>query len=102
MKMSMALAAFMFLSSSNGCDEISDKSQPVPPPKQEAHSRPIGRFEKLQNFRVDVALDTQTGQLCRTWYWQSTDRAHPDSYEDLPVCVDLYQQYPPVDKSGKP
>ena len=101
MKLLVPLAALLFFSLENGCDQT-EKTQPSPPARPEIHTRPIGRFEKLQNFRVDVALDTQTGQLCRTWYWQSTDRKHPDAYEDLPVCINLYQQFPPVEKADKP
>jgi hypothetical protein len=102
MKLLLPLAALLFFSFDDGCDQSSQKSQTAAPQKSETHSRPIGRFEKLQNFRVDVALDTQTGQLCRTWIWQSTDRVHPDAYENLPVCISLYLQYPPVDKTEKP
>jgi hypothetical protein len=78
----------------NDCDSSKQNSPPVQQSAEKKPPHPINRFEKLQNFRVDVALDTKTGQLCKTWQWISTNRQNPDSYEDLPLCIALYNQYP--------
>lgn len=75
------------------CDNTKQSAPPVQSVERKP-SHPINRFEKIQNFRVDVALDTKTGQLCKTWEWQSTNRQNPDSYENLPLCVDLYNRFP--------
>lgn len=89
-----------------GCEDInkhtSKQSQPAitkVPPK-----RPIHRFVALSKFGGDVAFDSQTGQLCRTWDWQLTGKQPtPDpstgSVPQLklgqlaPTCLSLYDQY---------
>src|SRR5215469_10009797 len=81
------------------CDQLTKETETSPRPV-ENRSHPIGRFEKLQNFRVDVALDTQTGQLCKTWGWASTNRNNPDPYENLPTCESLYKNFPPVEEQS--
>jgi hypothetical protein len=53
----------------------------------------------------DVAFDTQTGQICRTWEWapvgkapkpdpESGNRAQRSFGEFTPTCLSLYQRYP--------
>lgn len=87
--------------STTGCDQLehaSSQSSPRPSVASETRTHPIGRFEKIQNFRVDVALDTQTGQLCKTWPWQSTNRNSVDPYETLPTCDVLHKDFPTVEK----
>lgn len=91
--MRLAILATVLLLATYGCDELANQSQSAPR-RFESRSHPIGRFEKLQNFRVDVALDTQTGQLCKTWSWLSTNRNNPDPYEELPTCEVLYKNFP--------
>ena len=93
------LAITILLAIATGCDQLADRPQPSARPS-ESHPHPIGRFEKLQNFRVDVALDTQTGQLCKTWQWESTNRKSPDPYENLPTCESLYKNFPPVEEQS--
>lgn len=58
-----------------------------------------GRFTSAGSH--DIALDTQTGQLCRTWDW-SPSRDQPKSNPALeikpgqyaPLCITLYNSYP--------
>jgi len=45
----------------------------------------------------DLALDTKTGQLCRTWDWEVPNAlkgSNPESLTGLPLCITLYTQYP--------
>jgi hypothetical protein len=36
------------------------------------------------NLPGSLALDTETGHLCKTYEWHAT-------FEDLPLCADLYR-----------
>jgi hypothetical protein len=65
---------------------------------------PVHRFV-LTRTDYDVAFDTQTGQICRTWAWQPLGKpAKPDPEsgnapqrkfgEYAPTCLSLYQTYP--------
>ncbi len=43
------------------------------------------------NLRADIALDSCTGQICRTWPWvikQGVTSAW-SIYKDAPLCKDL-------------
>jgi len=90
--MRLGIFTAVLLLSAVACDQLATETETGPRPT-ENRSHPIGRFEKIQNFRVDVALDTQTGQLCKTWEWQSTNRNTPDPYENLPTCAFLYGNF---------
>jgi hypothetical protein len=51
---------------------------------------------------LDFALDTKTGQLCRTWPWEITDAkpgSRSEGINNIPQCFTLYTQYP--DESEK-
>jgi len=65
---------------------------------------PVRRFI-LTKYDADVAFDTQTGQLCKTWEWepiakltpqQEASGVHPSRAlgEFSPTCISLYKQYP--------
>jgi tetratricopeptide (TPR) repeat protein len=43
-------------------------------------------------YAGDMALDTKTGQLCRTWGWAGTGPYKP--YSDRPTCESLVSKYP--------
>jgi hypothetical protein len=45
--------------------------------------------------RGDVALDTCSGQLCKTWEWVSPDKHIQNSYQGLSLCSDLAKQAEP-------
>jgi hypothetical protein len=52
------------------------------------------RFEKTETYpislRADIALDTCSGKLCKTWSWVSKiPNSAYATYEDLPVCSEL-------------
>jgi hypothetical protein len=65
---------------------------------------PVHRFVITRDS--GLALDTQTGQLCRTWEWVPSGKQRldadgnpiPRNYgEFTPTCLSVYEQYP----SGK-
>lgn len=80
---------------------------------------PTQRFALTQD--IDLAFDTQTGQLCRTWDWTAvaqklkpTDKGLVPQYkpgQNTSTCLSLYQQVPTagnpqdplglLDKNGK-
>jgi hypothetical protein len=96
MKLFMPLAVLLALQS---CDQTTaPKKEPT---KAAFTPRPgLHRFI-LTRIGIDVALDTQTGQLCRTWDWPPTAEPPKDKPfaevkpgEYAPLCLTLYQQYP--------
>jgi hypothetical protein len=101
-----AFAAIVVLS---GCDDLNpSQTSNKPPAKMVAAKKderaPVHRFV-LTRYDSDVAFDTQTGQICRTWDWSpigKVPKPDPDSGsspqrkfgEFTPTCASLYQQYP--------
>lgn len=96
MKVLAALLALLWFQQSNGCNET---PTPQPTPKAEAvapRCSSTHRFEKTEvypmNLRADIAMDSCTGQICRTWSWE-VKGANPKSpwqtYADAPLCRDL-------------
>lgn len=58
-------------------------------------TQPIGRFVPVTNHNLlDLAVDTVTGQMCRTWNWQY--KPDENGLAGLPLCNDLYHLYPTV------
>lgn len=91
MKILPRLAMLLALYQTNGCDE----SQPTK--IREEHPNPIGRFVAVETHgSSDVALDSMTGQLCRTWQWEYRGANNPNKggLDDLPTCFNIYRQYP--------
>jgi hypothetical protein len=87
MKMIALLALAVFLHQ-NGC--FSD-----PPPKTHSENRPQASRECAVNRRFttantmvrgDVAFDTCSGQLCRTWDWFNSNKHIENGYGSLPLC----------------
>jgi hypothetical protein len=59
------------------------------------------RFEKMDvypmNLRADIALDSCTGQVCRTWDWApkiTSGESAWSTYESRPLCSDLLKSNP--------
>jgi hypothetical protein len=58
------------------------------------------RFERMEvypmNLRADIALDSCTGQVCRTWDWapKGTSETAWTTYESRPLCSDLAKSNP--------
>jgi hypothetical protein len=87
MKVTALLATvFLVLQDPIGCDQKK-------PPKEAAQPKepPIRRFEPVTSHGTsDVALDTKTGQLCRTWDWVYKNRPDAADLNDLPTCYSIY------------
>jgi hypothetical protein len=106
MKHTLQQAAFLLaLTSLFGCDDIAKQAgyqKPVPASQESRSVTPIHRFV-LAPGGSDIALDTQTGQLCRTWDWtpMAPERKPNNGLtpqrlpgELTPTCLSLYNQYP--------
>lgn len=65
-----------------GCTEL---TQAPPPP---ASPQPYQRFVPVAASDRDFALDTKTGQLCKTWNWSIAN----SPLSSLPQCIELYNQ----------
>lgn len=92
MKMIALLALAIFIQQ-DGCS-------PDPAPQPQSATRPVPtrecaathRFTSLDvnpMVRGDVAFDTCTGKLCKTWDWVSTNKGIQGGYGSLPFCSDL-------------
>lgn len=83
-----------------GCEDIDHPADTKPP--NPTHVEPVQhtcavdhRFEKTDVYpitlRADIALDTCTGNLCRTWNWTAKQSGTVwSTYEDLPLCSSLH------------
>jgi hypothetical protein len=79
-----------------GCPTNKPPQSPTP---WRPASPPYQRFVPITSVPAsgfsDFALDTKTGQLCRTWKGQTlpkNERMEP--LLSLPLCLDLYAEYP--------
>jgi hypothetical protein len=101
--MTKALIALpvLFLIQGGGCDATKrDSPKPTQSSQGDTTQRPIRRFE-LTSVGFDIAFDTQTGQLCRTWDWnlKGPNTVAPESKVTAvaPLCSKLYSQYSVAD-----
>ena len=95
----VALTAFL-LADPSGCEQAKpEKPEKVKVIKQ--NRVPVHRFTITRDS--NVAFDTQTGQICRTWEWEPKGKqqfsddgsAIPRSFgEFAPTCLSVYQNYP--------
>jgi hypothetical protein len=99
MRIAVGLAV-LILQQSLGCDQ-------TPTPK-EHHAPPIHRFVSVTvPPSPGMALDTMTGQLCRTWDWAYTAKPDASDLNTAPTCLSLYEltaareQYDSIKPGGK-
>ena len=64
------------------------------PMKEVASCSVDHRFERTEVYpiglRADIALDSCSGKLCKTWSWEAKPGTNPwQEYNDLPICSDL-------------
>jgi hypothetical protein len=110
MKFVAAVVLFLFL---QGCDVTTpDKKGVVPeqakPIAQTKPPRPgLHRFVRTRSGTgIDIAFDTQTGQICRTWEWVPIEARKPGHIgeripgELSPTCLSLYRDFPSGSESG--
>ncbi len=98
----------LFLS---GCDDLAKQAgyEKSPAAKQPPLSTPTRRFVQYSH-NDDIAFDTQTGQLCRTWDWSPVapePKRTPEGMvperpagELTPTCLSLFKQYPTAGNAG--
>jgi hypothetical protein len=87
----LLLPAFILLQT-DSCDR---KEAPPPPAPKHYVRRIEHRFENVSpTGALGVALDTMTGQWCRTWEWQYKNNAQSGSLDTLPTCYQLFQDEP--------
>src|SRR5208282_3742613 len=108
-KTTLIVLFVLFLLPIVGCDDIAKQAGYVPaktsakPTPAPAPRHPIHRFVLTQSG--GVALDTQTGQICKTWDWEPIGKQPaPDPVsgtvaprafgEFSPTCISLYNSYP--------
>jgi hypothetical protein len=57
------------------------------------HHAPIHRFENVTiPGESGVALDTVTGQLCKTWLWAYKADSMSGGLDTLPTCVSIFEK----------
>jgi hypothetical protein len=97
MKELALVALITCLSASDGCDPTA--ASPKQTPRIDLSAGMVAketlctaehRFERTEVYpiglRADIALDTCTGSLCRTWPWQAKDANSAwSTYENLPT-----------------
>lgn len=58
-------------------------------------TRPPHRFENISAPGVSgVALDSMTGQWCRTWAWNYIKKPDANDINTLPLCEQVFVAYP--------
>jgi len=87
----------------SGCDNLTSTT-PKKNPFGHVVKRPVPVHRFVQNtYNPDIAFDTQTGQICKTWDWQSANpaKANADgtqrqrvSGEFSPTCASIYLSSP--------
>ncbi len=105
MKVSAIISLLVVTVLTSGCDNpnLNQNPKKVAAPKPRSAKQPLHRFV-LTRLGVDIAFDTQTGQLCKTWEWQITNTLKPDAISGMqpqakpgefaPLCLSLYNQSP--------
>ena len=90
MKIAFAVLSFaVLLFQVDSCDK------PKPAPKPSKITYPIRRFEHSAGTDSGLAMDTLTGQLCKTWEWVYTSPNAPShDMQTLPTCLSLFNDYP--------
>jgi hypothetical protein len=60
-----------------------------------AKPAPTQRFEGISAVGMQgVALDTVTGQWCKTWDWSYKNAAMSGGLDTLPTCLSIFQSTP--------
>jgi hypothetical protein len=97
----LALAFVLcFLAAADSCDskqgqqvDLSAGMVPKASINQRRQCSADHRFVNMSDLpitvRGDVALDTCSGHLCKTWEWESSLKQVQNSYQALPLCSDL-------------
>jgi hypothetical protein len=90
----IAAVALLVLLQESGCDQ---KPAPAVVPPTKLH-HPTHRFEDVSpTGSLGVALDTVTGQWCRTWDWAYKSDSQSGGLDTLPTCKSLFDSTPADD-----
>lgn len=87
-----AFALFVLILQANGCDQT---ATPPPPVAKESHLPPLHRFENVSSpSSPGIALDTVTGQYCKTWDWTYKAPSLNGGLDTVPTCLSIFQATP--------
>jgi hypothetical protein len=84
----------------DGCDQ---SPKPTPPAAKESRLPPLHRFENVSSpASPGIALDTVTGQYCKTWDWTYKTPSFNGGLDTVPTCLSIFQSTPssPIDPLG--
>jgi hypothetical protein len=85
------LLALLLLQQPSGCND-------APKPVANVRHNSIHRFENVSNPpSPGVALDTVTGQYCKTWDWTYKAESLNGGMDTLPTCLSLFKSTPSDD-----
>ncbi len=86
---------FLALLQSNGCKDSTKAPSPTADPAKERISLPLHRFENVSSpSSPGIALDTVTGQYCKTWEWTYKAAAMNGGLDTVPTCLSVFRDYP--------
>ncbi len=88
------IASLIALMQTNGCDE---PTKPVTPNSTAKEPRlpPLHRFVNVSSpASPGIALDTVTGQYCRTWEWSYKVASMNGGLDTVPTCLRVFQSIP--------
>jgi hypothetical protein len=86
-----------------GCEDPAKHSPTSRQIESTEKTFPIHRFENVTNAGLPgVALDTVTGQLCKTWDWSYKDQKMSGGLDTLPMCLSLFKGTPSSTDSDDP
>ena len=57
------------------CDELQDKPKELPSPPRVVH-----HFDQVTRSEGNLAVDTATGQMCKTWAWACVKPQYYNNY----------------------
>lgn len=103
------LMAMAFLFSCTGCDQLEQNASPKK--AQPEQQRITHHFEPVAKSNGNLAVDTATGRMCKTWDWECTNRDFKNPYtgkwqeaqsygmacsaiDTMPTCEQLTQGEP--------
>ena len=90
MRSAACFTLLLLLQQTNGCNP--DQPKPAAEPKSRP---PIHRFEPLAaTGQQGVALDTVSGQWCKTWEWAYKNDSYTGSLDTLPSCLTIFKAIP--------
>jgi hypothetical protein len=96
MKAAMCLLGMVLLvDSPNGCDQSTKTAPPSSPSTAKTKHYPLHRFENVSSAQSPgIALDTVTGQFCKTWEWTYKVKSLNGGLDEVPTCLSIFRDFP--------